>query len=201
MPPPCLRLMTNAHLHTCAGKATPGVKLPQPTVILLLSAICLALANTLASTFDARGGQFIGFKNFSAFEKSPGARSGEIVLTSPEIVACLNWNELIASWNAETPDTAYVKIEARAIYPAGPTKYYTMGLWSTNPSRYRSGTGPHQKDAAGDVATDTLTLKRPCDRVQIRLTLGGDAGQKPKLKFLGLDLRDTSVTPSALPSN
>ena len=193
--------MTNAHSHTCAGKATPGVKLPQPTVIFLLSAICLALANTPASAFDARGGQFIGFKSFSAFENSPGARPGEIVLTSPEIVACLNWNELIASWNAETPDTAYVKIEARAIYPAGPTKYYTMGLWSTNPSRYPRESVPHQKDADGDVATDTLTLKRPCDRVQIRLTLGGDAGQKPKLKFLGLNLTDTSVTPSALPSN
>jgi hypothetical protein len=81
----------------------------------LLSGVCLALANAPVSAFDARGGQFIGFKSFSAFEKSPGARAGETVLTSPEIVARLNWDELIASWNAETPDGAYLKIEARAI--------------------------------------------------------------------------------------
>ena len=120
---------------------------------LLLPAVCLALVNTPAAAFEARGSQFIGFKSFSAFEKSPGARAGETVLTSPEIVARLNWDELIASWNAETPDGAYLKIEARAIYPAGPTKYYTMGLWSTNPSRYPRESVLHQKDAEGDVAT------------------------------------------------
>ena len=167
----------------------------------LLSAVCLTLTNTPASAFDARGGQFIGFKSFSAFEQSPGAHSGETVLTSPEIVARINWDELIASWNAETPDGAYLKIEARAIYPAGPSRYYTMGLWSTNPDRYPRESVPHQKDADGDVATDTLMLKRPSDRLQIRLTLGGDHGQKPRLKFLGLDLTDTTVTPPVLPSN
>jgi hypothetical protein len=193
--------MTNEHSHAPATQSTPGAVLSRPTLALLLPVVCLALVNTPASALEARGGQFIGFKSFSAFEKSPGARAGETVLTSPEIVARLNWDELIASWNAETPDGAYLKIEARAIYPAGPTKYYTMGLWSTNPSRYPRESVLHQKNADGDVATDTLLLKRPCDRVQIRLTLGGDLGHKPKLKLLGLDLTDTSVTPSVLPSN
>jgi hypothetical protein len=193
--------MTNDHSHARASKFMPTAKPSRRTLGFLLSGVCLALANTPASAFDARGGQFVGFKSFSAFEKSPGARSGETVLTSPEIVARLNWDELIASWNAETPDGAYLKIEARAIYAAGPTKYYTMGLWSTNPSRYPRESVPHQKDADGDVATDTLKLKRPCDRLQLRLTLGGDPGQKPILKFLGLDLTDTSITPSVLPSN
>ena len=159
----------------------------------------LWLCCTPASAFDARGGQFIGFTNFSAFEKSPGARPSEIVLTSPEIVSHINWQELIASWNAETPDSAYLKIEARAIYPAASTKYYTLGLWSANTNRYPRESVPHQKDADGDVATDTLILNRPYDRLQVRLTLGGDAGQTPKLKFLGLDLTDHSITPSALP--
>jgi hypothetical protein len=59
----------------------------------------------------------------------------------------------------------------------------------------------HQKDADGDVATDTLRLERPCDRLQIRLTLGGDERLKPKLKFLGLDLTDTKVIPPSLPFN
>jgi hypothetical protein len=177
------------------------MKPPRRTIALLLAAACLSLANTPAPAFDARGGQFIGFKSFSAFDRSPGAHSGEIALTSPVIVARIKWDELIASWNAETPDGAYLKIEARAIYPAGPTKYYTMGLWSTNPSRYPRESVLHQKDDDGDVATDTLMLKRPSDRLQIRLTLGGDHGQKPKLKFLGLDLTDTTARPPLLPSD
>jgi Peptidase_C39 like family len=167
----------------------------------LLAAVCLALTATPALAVDARGGQFIGFKRFSAFEQTPGAHRGEIVLTSPQILARINWDELIASWNTETPDGAYLKIEARAIYPTGPTKYYVMGLWSGNPARYPRESVLNQKDADGDVATDTLRLERPCDRLQIRLTLGGDHKQKPKLKFLGLDLTDTRFTPPSLPSN
>jgi hypothetical protein len=167
----------------------------------LLPAICLVLTTVTARGFDARGGQFIGFSSFSAFTKAPGERAGESVLTSPEIVARINWNELIASWNAETPDAAYLKIEVRALYPAGPTKYYTMGLWSADTNRYPRESVPNQKDTDANVATDTLMLKRPCDRLQIRLTLGGDGGQQPRLKFLGLHLTDTRVTPPALPSN
>ena len=168
---------------------------------LLLATACLVLTTATVSAFDARGGQFIGFSSFSAFKKTPGARPGESILNSPEIVARINWDELIASWNAETPDGACLKIEARALYPAGPTKYYTMGLWSVNANRYPRESVLDQKDADGDVATDILMLKRPCDRFQIRLTLGTDDGQKPKLKFLGLHLTDTTVAPPALPSN
>jgi len=193
--------MTSDHSYTDASKSAPGAHPPPRVLALLLLVICLALATATSFAFDARGGQFIGFKSVSAFERSPGAHSGEIVLTSPEIVARINWDELIASWNAETPQGAYLKIEARAIYPAGPTKYYTMGLWSTNPSRYPRESVLHQKDDDGDVATDTLMLKRPSDRLQIRLTLGGDHGQKPKLEFLGLDLTDTTIQPPVLLSN
>jgi hypothetical protein len=193
--------MTNDSSRAPATQSTPTAMLSRLALALLFSWFFLAFANTPASALDARGGQFIGFKSFSAFNKSPGARPGETVLTSPQIVARLNWNELIASWNAETPDGAYLKVEARAIYPAGPTKYYTMGLWSSNPSRHPRESVLHQKDADGDVATDTLILKRPSDRLQIRLTLGGDSGQEPRLKFLGLALTDTSVIPSSLPCN
>lgn len=193
--------MTNNASHARTWNSTPIAKTALRVGALLLLASCLALANTSASSFDSRGGQFIGFKSFSAFEKSPGTGAGEIVLTSPEIIARIKWDQLIASWNAGTPDSACLKVEVRAIYPAGPTKYYTMGLWSANTNRYPRESVLHQKDADGDVATDTLILKRPCDRLQVRVTLGGDSGQVPKLKFLGLALTDTSVTPSLLPSN
>jgi hypothetical protein len=168
---------------------------------LLLPAVCLVLTTVAGRAFDARGGQFIGFSSFSDFTKAPGARSGESVLTSPKIVARINWDELIASWNAETPNAAYLRIEVRALYPAGATKYYTMGLWSADTNRYPRESVLNQKDANGNVATDTLILKRPCERLQIRLTLGGDDGQQPRIKFVGLSLTDTTVTPPALPPN
>jgi hypothetical protein len=183
------------------GKYTLAARPDWREMALLLSAAWLIVTATAASGFDDRGGQFIGFKSLSAFKESAGARPGEVVLTSPEIVARLRWDELVASWNAETPEAAYLKIEARAIYAAGPTKYYVMGLWSANTNRHPRESVLRQKDADGDVATDTLMLKRPCDRLQVRLTLGGDGGQKPRVKFLGLCLTDTKRTPTALRSN
>ena len=189
----------NGHPNHRTGDSRPAARPPWRKLALLLATACLVLPAVTAHAFDARGGQFIGFSSFSAFTKAPGARAGESVLTSPEIVARINWDELIASWNAETPNAAYLKVEARALYPAGPTKYFTMGLWSANTNRYPRESVLNQKDSEGDVATDTLVLKRPCNRLQIRLTLGGDDGQQPKLKFLGLHLTDTTVTPPALP--
>jgi hypothetical protein len=193
--------MTNGHSILHASKPAPAANALWRKLVLLFPAVSLGLATTTAAAFDPRGGQFIGFKRFSAFEKSPGARPGEIVLASPEIVARITWNQLIASWNAEMPDGSYLKTEIRAIYPAGSTKYYTMGLWSADTNRYPRESVLHQNDTDGDVATDILIVKRPADRLQARLTLGGDNGQKPKLKFLGLDLTDTTATPPGLPSN
>jgi hypothetical protein len=191
----------NGHPDKLTGNSKPAARPPWCKLALLIPAVCLVLTIITARAFDARGGQFIGFSSFSAFTKAPGPRAGERVLTSPEIVARINWDELIVSWNAETPNATYLRVEARALYPAGPTKYYTMGLWSADTNRYPRESVLNQKDADGNVATDTLMLKRPCNRLQIRLTLGGDDGQQPRLKFLGLHLTDTTVAPPALPSN
>ena len=178
-----------------------AARVPGHLLAGLLAGAWFALAINPVSAFDARGGQFIALTNFTDFEQTQGASAGEIVLRSPEIVPQINWDELIVSWNAGTPDEAYLKIEARALFATGPTKYYTMGLWSVNTNRYPRESVINQADADGSVATDTLRLKRPCERLQVRLTLGGNRGQKPRLRFLGLQVTDTKVAPPALPSN
>jgi len=160
-------------------------------------AACLIFLGESAPGADLRN-QFIGFTNFSTLEKTPGTNSGETILTSPEITAHLTWDELVVSWNAEMPDGAYIKVEAQAIYDEKATKYYTMGLWSADPTRHPRESVPHQKDEQGDVSTDTLILKQPCERLQVRLTLGGDSENKPKLKLLGLALTDSKSNSSAL---
>ncbi len=144
MPSNWFGYMKNDHSITRANQSAPAAGLPWRTLCLLLPAFFLAQTAMPALAFDARGGQFIGFKSFSAFDQSPGPHTGEIVLTSPTIAARIKWDELIASWNAETPEGAYLKIEVRAIYPAGPTKYYTMGLWSSNTNRYPRESVPNQ---------------------------------------------------------
>ncbi len=159
------------------------------------------VASTAGSEIDPRGSQFIGWRSVSSFTTTPGSRPGEIVLTSPEIIARIDWNELVASWNTANSADNQLTVEVRAIHPDHTTKYYTLGRWSSDPVRHPRESVLHQKDDDGDVATDTLVLKRPCRRLQIRLTLGSSTRPKSTLKFLGLNLFNSSVAPPALPPN
>jgi hypothetical protein len=162
---------------------------------------CAVLLAASVRGSDLRANQFIGFTNFSGFAKTQGTQAAETVLTSSEINAQLKWDELVVSWNAEMPTGAYLKVEARAIYDDKPTKYYTMGIWSADSARHPRESVPRQKDELGDVSTDTLILKQPCERLQVRLTLGGDAEDKSKLKLLGLCLTDSKLKPAPLEPN
>lgn len=155
--------------------------------------------NSKSQAMDARGIQFISFNSVSKFAKSAGAHANETVLTSPEIATRITWDELIASWNAETPADAYLKIEVRAIYPDRTTKWFTMGLWSGNPAIHPRESVRRQQDEDGNVDTDTLLLKQVARRVQLRLTLGGTA--KPRIKFLSLSVLNTRAKPEPLPPN
>src|SRR5512133_3158420 len=102
---------------------------------------------------DARGQQFIGLNHFGAFEKQSGTRRLEMVMESPVILTKVRWDELIVSWDAQMPPDTYLKIEARAIHANGPTRFYTMGLWSNDPASFPRESVPGQDDGDGKVAT------------------------------------------------
>jgi hypothetical protein len=178
-----------------------GARLQHSSTHLLAPLIfCAALiCPCRAMPCDARGEQFIAFTHFRGFERARGSRVGEIVLTSPLIEPRIHWNELIASWNAQSTEGTYLKVEARAFYPDHTTKFFILGEWSPTPTRHARQSVANQADADGDVATDTLKLKDPAEALQVRLTLGGDDLSKPDLKFLGLSLTDTNVSPPQLP--
>lgn len=176
-------------------RATGFVRGPLLVSVLLGSSCGEALA------FDSRGAQFIGLNHFSAFEQTHGATPGEVVLTSPIIQADVHWDQLVASWNADAPPGTYLKLEARALYLQHATTFYIMGNWSPDPARFPRESVPSQKDADGQVSTDTLTLTQPATRVQLRLTFGGADMLKPTLKFVGVSLLDSKASPPLLPPN
>src|SRR5690348_16472516 len=171
--------------------------LPRYSLFLGLVAVGSFIA-ALGSDLNCRGRQFIGFDSFNRFEK--GIDSGKQVLTSPVISAKIHFNELIVSWNATLSSNEYLVVEARAFYPDHPTKYYHLGLWSQDPIRFPPRSQAAQRDAQGDVSTDTLILNQSSDRLQIRITIASD-GQSSPLKFLGLSLADTMAAPAGLPPN
>jgi uncharacterized protein YvpB len=137
-----------------------------------------------------------------------GAGTAETVLESPVYDSGLAWDQFVLSWNAETPPSTRIRFEARGIYPDHTTKYYTMGFWSNGDGPQMRESVNGQKDADGDVDTDTLIIKQPGAKVQIRTTLYGPqegsppaSSALPTIRFLGLNFCDTKTKHSPLPPN
>ena len=149
-----------------------------------------------------RGKAFVAVADFAKFEHAAAALPGETTLTSPALSLGLNANEIIVSWNADAPEGAGLKIEAKALYADHVSKWYTLALWSKDGKAFPRESVVGQKDADGDVHTDTLALMQPTDRMQLRVTLSGSAdGKTPTLKFLGLSATDTLSAPALLEPN
>ncbi|HLK55127.1 MAG TPA: C39 family peptidase [Chthonomonadaceae bacterium] len=139
----------------------------------------------------------MAWKTFAGFEKVMGAGQQEVVLTSPEVKTPLPANEIVVSWNAETPPGTGLKVEARVWRGELPTKWYTLGLWSKDGMTYPRESVAGQKDADGDVQTDTLVLTEPTTKLQWRVTLSEAEGKPaPTLKFLGASLLDSRAMPT-----
>jgi len=90
-------------------------------------------------------------------------------------------------------DGTFVKVEASAILPDHATKFYTLAEWSPDGKIFPRASVRGQKDADGNVDTDTLVLNQPAKAAQFRVTLGGTNGAVPVLKFLGVSFSNTKI--------
>jgi hypothetical protein len=163
------------------------------SVALLLPSVILSGCRTGPAATGTGFSHFVGVDNFSKFSRSQNER-GETILLSPQIKSGIAWNNLIVSWNAKAPAGTFLKIEARAVSPDHVTKFYTLGNWSADNKTFPRGSMRGQKDADGEVDTDTLVLTEPADAAQIRVTLGGTNDARPGLKFLGVSFSNTKVS-------
>ncbi len=161
----------------------------------------LLVIATVGAT-DFRGCEFLGCERFADWEPTPGSVTNQWRLTSPAFRAGLNWDELVLSWNADTPPGTGLRFEVRVTDPAPATGFYTLGWWATDAARQPRESVRHQNDDRGEVQTDTLVLTRPARAAQVRVTFtGAGAGVRPTLRFVGLSLVDRRVHPAPLAPN
>ena len=66
------------------------------------------------------------------------------------------FDELVASWNAETPPGTWIKVDMQARGAGRETKFFTMMVWASGDGDIRRASVGGQKDADGDVSTDTF---------------------------------------------
>jgi hypothetical protein len=84
------------------------------------------------------------------------------------------FDELVASWNADTPATTWIRTEMQARGSGRDTKWYTMGIWASGDTDvYRTSVGG-QGDTDGFIAIDTFIRDKKAaalDSYRLRVTL------------------------------
>jgi len=77
--------------------------------------------------------------------------------TSAWIQPGQSFTQLIASWNAVTPNNTLVQVQARVRTSTGKvSRFKVMGSWATRDAGFRRTSGASQRDAVAWVNTDTL---------------------------------------------
>ena len=160
----------------------------------LLVGLILSLPVLLSAA--PSGTRLLGWTDFRTFTRHTNA-AGEIEWLSPK-AKCPPANEFIPSWNAELATNGWLRVELRAFHGSQPTRFYNLGHWSRDAALHPRESIKGQKDADGDVDTDTLQLNAPADAVQCKLTLH-PAAQPAKIKLLTLAATDTRATPRPRP--
>ena len=94
--------------------------------------------------------------------------------TSDWIPVAFPFDELVASWNADTPASTWIKVEMQARGAGRETKFYTMMTWASGDADIHRTSTPGQRSADGDVTIDTFKRAdgaAPLDSYRLRVTL------------------------------
>lgn len=193
-------LATALVLAAAAGNARPRAdearaeRLPR-------SARGSAGGRRMATVQPYRASAFVGIDAFRDWQTSAQSDE-EQTLLSRELRLPIGANELVLSWNIDAASGSGAQIDVRALYPGRATRWYCMGRWSPDGLSQPRESVKGQKDADGDVQTDTLVLHQVTDRIQVRITLRrAPEGRAPALKFLGISAVDTLQSPPAQPAH
>ncbi|MFJ8750933.1 peptidase C39 family protein [Streptomyces sp. NPDC102441] len=130
--------------------------------------------------------------------------------TSPVHRSATPATEVIASWNAHTPQGTWIQIELRGSYSDGTdTPWYVMGRWAAGDTDIRRTSVDDQTDGRSSVWTDTLSLDDAASGLRLvsyrlRLTLhrAPGTGLTPTVHRVGAmasDIPDRFTVPATEP--
>jgi hypothetical protein len=98
--------------------------------------------------------------------------------TSGSTTLSFPWNELVSSWNAQTPQGTWIQVEMKPTLDNGHVaKWYVLGQWTYGDSDFHRTSVGGQGDADGYVAIDTFFGKdHDAISYRLRVTLFRRAG-------------------------
>jgi len=139
----------------------------------------------------------ISFYNGGAF------RVGEAI--SPVITSPFPLDELVPSWNADTPTGAWLEVGLRVRVGERWTGCYNLGVWAADTTTFSRHSVANQTDADASVSTDTLIVQSNSDTLafQMRLRLfSADGVQTPAVRMASVAFSSPRpITPELKPGN
>lgn len=117
----------------------------------------------------------------------------EVVQTVEDLSPGIAFDEAIPSWNVVGSER--VVIEARTKRDGRPTKWYVLARWTPGPDRE---TVDGQKDADGNVLTDTLRFAKAATTLDLRVTVKAGV-QDATVKLITVSFANKTDRPSAAP--
>lgn len=112
---------------------------------------------------------------YRELDLAAGTTADQEWVSAPQSVD-FDFTELVASWQADTPDGGWIEVAARVGTADGWSKWYCLADWSTDPVR-ASTSVTDQRDLYAEVDCDTVTVAdgRRADRFQLWVNLRGGA--------------------------
>jgi hypothetical protein len=130
--------------------------------------------------------------------------------TSPVHRPAVPATEVIASWNAHTPEGTWLQVELRGTYSDGTdTPWYVMGRWAAGDQDIKRTSVDGQTDGRSTVWTDTFAIDDASTGLRLasyrlRLTLYRTPGTRLtptvwRLGAMGSDIPDRFTVPASTP--
>jgi hypothetical protein len=120
------------------------------------------------------------------------------LLLGPEQIAPVPFSAAIPSWSAETPPGSWIEVQLRARLGGRWTDFYRIARWDDQATGGARQSFSAQRDADGQVNTDTLSLVGAADAIQPRVLLHTAGDAAPSLRALRVAL--TAPSERAQPS-
>ncbi|NJQ03113.1 peptidase C39 family protein [Streptomyces zingiberis] len=132
------------------------------------------------------------------------------VWTGPVRRLAVPADEIVASWNADTPAGTWIQVELRGTYTDGTaTPWYVMGRWAAGDGDIRRTSVDDQSDGRSTVWTDTLAvngsagdLRLASYRLRLTLYRAPGGGRTPivwRLDAMASDIPDRFTVPASTP--
>ncbi len=96
-----------------------------------------------------------------------------VALLGPVVEVSKPFSTAIPSWAAKTSGDSWIEVELRAESRGEWTGFYRLGRWDMRHEGSARRSFDAQRNQYGRVATDTLVLTEPCQKIQARVLLCG----------------------------